>query len=612
MAACLGMTGSVAAQSGQVINVPGRETLSLNGKWHYIVDPYESGFYDYRSEEYDSESDEVHTHGAFFHDLEPSGKADKLEYNFAASPTLLVPGDWNSQEERLFLYEGTIWYRKRFDYSKADSTNRVFVHFGAANYEAHVYLNSKKLGMHQGGFTPFNFEITDLLGEKENYLVVKVDNKRHREAVPTLITDWYNYGGLTRDVNIVEVPSTFIQEYKLSLEDAATGLVSGHVLMNAASAGGDLGDVVIEIPELGLEKRIEVSGTGKTNFSFKLKKAQWWTPDNPKLYQVNFRYGDHLLGEKMGFRTIEAVGTKIVLNGTPVFLRGISIHEENPLRGGRAYSREDAQLLLGWTKELNCNFVRLAHYPHNEHMIRVADELGIMVWEEIPVYWAIDWTNEETLKLARQQLSEVITRDQNRAATIIWSMANETPVSPERTIFLRSLVDLAREMDPSRLISAAMEKHADENDENIQYVEDPFAAYVDVISFNQYIGWYDGNPDKCERAVWKIPYDKPVIISEFGGGALGGFHADAETVWSEEFQEELYRQNCLMLDRVPNLSGVTPWILADFRSPRRNLPKIQDGWNRKGLISETGDKKKAFYILNNYYLKKELEWKGTK
>ena len=145
---------------------------------------------------------------------------------------------------------------------------------------------------------------------------------------------------------------------------------------------------------------------------------------------------------------------------------------------------------------------------------------------------------------------------------------------------------------------------ANKEDPLVQIVEDPFAQYVDVISFNQYIGWYDGNPDKCEKVEWKVPYNKPVIVSEFGAGALGGFHADKETVWSEEFQEELYRQTVLMLERIPNLKGVTPWLLTDFHSPRRPLPVIQDGWNRKGLISETGNKKKAFYTLRDYYIEK--------
>jgi len=130
------------------------------------------------------------------------------------------------------------------------------------------------------------------------------------------------------------------------------------------------------------------------------------------------------------------------------------------------------------------------------------------------------------------------------------------------------------------------------------------ADVMDIISFNAYIGWYDGLPDKAERVTWKIKQDKPVIVSEFGAGALQGYHGDSLTRWTEEFQEYAYRENIKMFEQIPQLRGISPWILADFRSPKRFLPNIQDGWNRKGLISETGDKKKAFYVLQEYYMKK--------
>lgn len=187
-------------------------------------------------------------------------------------------------------------------------------------------------------------------------------------------------------------------------------------------------------------------------------------------------------------------------------------------------------------------------------------------------------------------------------------MANETPVSPERTEFLKRQIETANEMDPVRFISAALERHTKEGTKNTQIVDDPLQDYVDVIAFNQYIGWYDGLPEKCNTAEFDIQFNKPVIISEFGGGALQGYHGSKEEIWTEEFQEYLYEETLKMLDKIPQLRGITPWILADFRSPRRVLPDIQDGWNRKGLISEVGEKKKAFYVLQKYYGKKEEEY----
>jgi beta-glucuronidase len=333
----------------------------------------------------------------------------------------------------------------------------------------------------------------------------------------------------------------------------------------------------------------------------KVKKLKLWSPGNPYLYKVVLRTGEDMVEDQVGFRSIKTRGQDILLNDQPIFLKGISIHEENAMRGGRAYSKEDARMLLNWAKELGCNFVRLAHYPHSEHMIRLADEMGIMVWEENPVYWTILWDNEETYKTAETQLNEVISRDKNRASVIIWSMGNETPASEQRTAFIRNLIENTRSLDPTRLISAALEAHGGEGDPNIRVLDDPLIEYVDLMSFNQYVGWYDGLPEKARLINWEIVQDKSVVISEFGAGALQGHHGDSLTRWTEEYQESVYRETLDMLQRIPQLRGISPWILVDFRSPRRVLPGIQDGWNRKGLISETGDKKKAFYVLRNFY-----------
>ena len=320
-----------------------------------------------------------------------------------------------------------------------------------------------------------------------------------------------------------------------------------------------------------------------------------------------FSAGADRITEKIGFRTIETRGTDILLNGRPVFLRGICLHEENPLRGARATSAEDDRLVLTWAKELGCNFIRLAHYPHNEAMARLADEMGLLLWEEVPVYWTIHWEDPATYANAANQLTELIARDRNRASVIIWSMANETPVSPARTAFLKKEVALARQLDPSRLISAAMERRSDPADPATNIVEDPLAEVTDIVSFNEYIGWYAGLPDDCPKARWVVNYNKPVLVSEFGADARQGMHGDRLARFTEEFQEDVYRQTLPMLDKIPQLRGITPWILCDFRSPRRPLAGIQDGWNRKGLVGENGMKKKAFFILQDYYAKKTAE-----
>jgi len=573
------------AQVQLIANAGGRASVSLAGKWQTIIDPYENGYYDYR---YQPSPD------GYFKNARPQGKSDLVEYDFDKSAQLSVPGDWNTQDARLLFYEGTVWYKKSFDYRRKPGT-RLFVHFGAANYAADVYLNGEKVGRHEGGFTPFDFEVTNLVKEADNFLVVKVDNKRRRDAVPTLNTDWWNYGGLTREVTLVELPETFIQDYFVQLRKGSTREVSGWVRLAGKKPRQR---VAVKIPEAKAERVVETDADGYAEFDFPADLTLW-SPENPKLYDVTVAAETDSVSERIGFRSIEVRGTDILLNGKPVFLRGVSVHEEAPLRGGRAYGADDARTLLGWAKEMGCNFVRLAHYPHNEQMLREADRLGLMVWSEVPVYWTILWENPETFENARRQLTEMITRDRNRASVVLWSVANETPLGDARLRFLTALVKQARGLDPTRLVTAAMERHY--AGERAQMIDDPLGAELDVLGCNEYLGWYDGPPEKADRMEWRTVYKKPLVMSEFGGGALQGHHGDPLTRWTEEYQESVYRHQIAMLKRIPFLRGTSPWILTDFRSPRRPLPGIQDFYNRKGLISDRGEKKKAFYVMQGYY-----------
>ena len=589
--------GQLIAQENLLINVYNRHSQSLNGKWNYIVDPYENGYYNYRYEPYENlaEPDK----GAYFTNAKPIDKSDLVEYDFDKSDTISVPGDWNTQKENLFYYEGTIWYKKSFDYKKTKNSNRVFIYFEAANYQADVYLNGKKLGRHIGGFTPFHFEVTHLLKDKDNFLIVKVDNKRKKEGVPTLNTDWWNYGGITREVKLVETATNFIQDYFIQLYPDDKKRIIGYVKLNGTDVSQKKVHVII--PDIGLDKEIITNNNGTASLEINLKKIIYWTTENPYLYKVIVKTQEDEIIDQIGFRTIKTKGQYILLNDKAIFLKGICIHEESPIHKGRAHSLEDAKQLLTWAKELGCNYVRLAHYPHNEYMVRLADQMGILVWEEIPVYWTISWGNEETYNNAENQLTEVINRDKNRASVIIWSMANETPASDSRNIFLTKLATQTRKLDPTRLISAALEQSNYNGNPKIRTINDSFADVVDILSFNQYIGWYDGLPEKCREISWKITQNKPVLISEFGADAKYGFHGDKLMRWTEEYQEYLYEETLEMIKNISQLQGFSPWILVDFRSPRRMLPNIQDGYNRKGLISSDGNKKKAFFVLKKFY-----------
>jgi beta-glucuronidase len=580
-----------AAQVAPLIsNVSGRHTVSLDGSWQAIVDPYDVGALDYRAQR-------LKNNQAFYKDYKPQSESELVEYDFDTSGQLHVPGDWNTQRESLLFYEGSVWYERSFDYVRSPKT-RLFLHFGACNYLAAVYLNGEELGEHEGGFTPFDFEITDRMRVRGNFLVVRINNTRGKDQVPTTNTDWWNYGGITRPVTLVEVPETFVQNYFVQLEKGSTRQIAGWVQLNGQRLQQN---VTIRIPEAGLSKTFATNSMGRGEFSFGVDLILW-APENPKLYTIEIASETDQVTDRLGFRSIEVRGTEILLNGKTAFLRGISIHEEAPLHAARAWNEDDARTLLGWAKELGCNFVRLAHYPHNEAMLRMADQMGLMVWAEVPVYWTIQWENPKTLHNAENQLNEMIARDQNHVALIIYSVGNETPVSDARNRFLRQLIKDAHSADPTRLVSAALQSTEVANgDRTTIHVNDPIANDLDVLGNNEYLGWYTGSPEDADRTDWVSQFDKPLIMTEFGGDALYGYHGGPSTRWTEEYQENLYEHQIAMLRRIPFLRGMTPWILKDFRSPRRTLPRFEDYFNRKGLVSDHGEKKEAFFVLQKLY-----------
>jgi beta-glucuronidase len=559
-----------------------RPAASLDGDWASIVDPYSNGFSGYfRNQK--------------FH----AGDTRPIEYDFSTSQTLKVPGDWNMQRESLFYYEGPMWYERDFTYQPKEHT-RIFLHIGAANYRSYFWVNAQKVCEHEGGFTSFNCDVTAAVHAGANFVVAAVDNTRLADGVPTLKTDWWNYGGLTRSVSLIEVPEAFTDQYDLHLSRREADQIEGWVHVMGAQPGAK---VEVEIPELGAKTSAVAGGDGRAAIAMAAPGLERWSPETPKLYKVIVRAGPDSIEDLIGFRTVETRGTEILLNGKPIFLRGISIHGEAPYRTGRANTDKDAETLLGWAKELGCNFVRLAHYPHDETMLRAADRMGLLVWSENPVYWAIKWEDPKVLAKAQSELDEEIGTSRNHAAIILWSMANETPNNEARTRFIETEANHARELDPTRLITAALLVRAEGH---TKIVDDPLGKALDVIGANEYVGWYEQTPEGADTTEWRVDYQKPVIMSELGAGAKAGLHGGDNDRWTEEYQANVYRHQLGMLNRIPQLRGMSPWVLVDFRSPLRNLPGIQDGFNRKGLISDQGQKKLAFFILQKAYKDKTV------
>ncbi|RYE04088.1 MAG: beta-glucuronidase [Sphingomonadales bacterium] len=580
-----------------------RPSQSLDGAWHWSIDPYRDGVAGFHGGPPNDSTrrwaDIVQANAA---------QADPLkwfEFDMQRSPVTHLPGSWIGHAPEMRLYQGLVWYQRTFVHDTPAPGKRVFLRFGAADYAASVYLNGKHVGEHRGGSTPFAFDVTALLRPGSNQITLGVDSARTAADVPPPVTDWETYGGITRPVTLVAVPETHV-------DDAFVRLTrDGRIAVSAKLEGALRASAPIRlaIPALGLSLAGRTDDTGAWEASVPAPSAlKRWSPESPALYDVTIASGDDALHDRIGFRTVEVRGARILLNGKPIFLRGISMHEEelgkDPVR---AMTPAAARALLTEIKQgLNGNFVRLAHYPHSEVMTRMADELGLLVWSEVPVYWRVAWDNPDTLRDARTMLAENIRRDRNRAAIILWSVANETPIGDARNAFLRTLISDVRALDSTRLVTAAL---LSKREGKVSTIDDPLVADLDVMAINTYNGWYSGDPlADLPGLEWRSPVAKPLIFSELGADALAGYHDDAPAPhkFSEEFQAEYYRQTLAMADKVPFLVGLSPWILKDFRSPRRQHPVYQQGWNRKGLISETGTCKAAFFVLSDAYRQRAL------
>lgn len=558
-------------------NVLARKIISLNGKWKILIDPNDKGNW-----------------LGIGNDSKPKGKTDFLEYSFDDAQTLNVPGDFNSQLPELTYFESSVWYKKSFNYTKTNK--RLFLYFGAVNYMADVYFNGQKLGTHEGGFTPFQFEITDKV-KIENSIVVRVNNQRHKDGIPAMDFDWFNYGGITRDVDLIETPMSFIEDYFIQLKKSNSNIIKGWVKLNASKP---LQQIHIIIPEAKINYLTTTNDAGFALIEFNAK-LQLWNMQQPKLYKIKIVAETDSINEEIGFRTIETKGATVLLNGNNIFLKGVNIHEEIGAAKRRALNENDALQLLTAAKDLGCNFVRLTHYPHNEYMVRLADKMGIMLWEEIPNWQNIAFSDPTMQPKMNNMLQEMIQRDKNRCSIIIWSLSNETSPSIARNASLTTLAELARSKDSTRLIASAF-NHI-KFSKNLIDVNDSLSKVLDIIGVNEYLGWYVPWAAAPKDYVWKFEFNKPLIMSEFGGEALYGHHGSADTAssWSEEYQEKIYKDNITMFKNIPFLAGTTPWVLYDFRSATRLNSVYQKGWNRKGLLSEKGEKKKAWYVLNEFY-----------
>ena len=619
--------------------IDSRNITSLNGEWTYIIDPMNNGL----------------PESSFFGGF-PKNKTQKtgmelIEYNFEDAEKIQIPGAWNAQDEKLLFYRGPVWLFKKFNHS---SKQNVLTHLyiEGSNFTTKVFVNGSVVGEFEGGYVPFNFDISKFLVDGENILLIQTDNTLNESTVPTHKTDWWPWGGIVGDVYLVETPNDYIRNAYLQInpDDFSQAVFKLHMATKSSRQ-----KVILEIPELKYKEEFETDSSGFIQENI-IITPELWSPSNPKLYKVIISSQNESISDEIGFRSIKTKGQKIYLNNNEIKFKGIAMHSEPIGAPGPAFSKEHFEKLLATATDLNINFIRAAHYPYTRHLAKVADQIGLMVWEEIPVYWNIDWENPVTLEIAKDQINRLVQRDQNRASVVVWSVANETPFSIPRMTFLDALLSEINLNDSSRLTTAALLSGNEEQFRSLVIVlalqgarsqwvnptekiifksildkanipvdtkltfsisiDDPLGKNVDLISYNEYFGWYyvtffteqmmipEGT---LRRLMFEVmpdikissSFNKPIHISEFGAGAKYANHTNK--IWSEGYQAKVYAGQLEMLSRNPQVQGISPWVLKDFRAMLRPLPGIQDFYNRKGLIDENGNKKEAFKVLADFY-----------
>ena len=562
------------ALAKDLIFMGGRQTYSLNGEWHYAIDQYDTCLRQkWFLEQY----------------FDKDGRSLPVDFSFQDWPTISLPCSVNTEKPELFWYEGPLVFTRTFSWDMQEKMGKkVFLRIGAANYFSYVFLNGKYICKHEGGSTPFMWDVTEYL-EKENRILIVSDNTRNHLFVPTENTDWFNYSGVYRDIELVALPTEYLKDLKVNLVPHS----DFSQIRIAAETSADSGIVTVEIPELQIATSMEIQN-GKGEIVVEAR-PNLWSPETPILYDVTATFGQDKVVDRVGFREISVEGRDILLNSKKLFLRGVSVHEDSQFTG-KALRDEERLTIIRTAKELGANYLRLAHYPHHENMAKLCDEQGILLWEEIPVYWAIAFDNPATYNNARNQLEELMCRDFNRASVIIWSVGNENLDSDDRFRFMGNLADFAHQYDNTRMVSAACLV-----DGETLSIKDRLAEKLDIIGVNEYIGWYSPNFEELPQLMNNSNPTKPVIISEFGADATPGLHGSVDDKGTEECQEAIYRKQIEVIRQIPYIKGITPWILFDFRCPRRTAA-IQGYYNRKGLVSSDRTYyKPAFSVLQSFY-----------
>lgn len=525
-----------------------------------------------------------------------------------------LPHTWNAldgQDGSNDYYRGSCWYAKEIE---KPQTQKVYLEIGAASAVASVYINGTKCVYHEGGYSCFRHNITDLLKEGNNILAVCVNNENKSNVYPQQ-ADFTFYGGIYRDVKLICVPeSHFDLDYYgsqgLTVSSKITdqgAILDLHAFITNAKEGQTI-EITVSDKEGNLAAQTSCIAAAHANTKLLLMNPHLWQGvEDPYLYQITAALVCHnqVMDEvsiRFGIREFHVDPEKgFFLNGKSMPLRGVSRHQDR-LDIGNALTREQHYEDAALIKELGANTIRLAHYQHSQDFYDACDEYGFIIWAEIPFISVMN-LDPAAHENCRSQMKELIIQNFNHTSICFWGISNEITIGGERPGLLDNLKDLnalVKELDPTRLSTIAhvsmVSKTTDMN------------HITDVVSYNHYFGWYGGNMTMNEE--WlddfhKLNPDIPVGLSEYGAEGIITYHSDTPKIkdYSEDYQALYHEHMAKIIDERPWIWATHVWNMFDFGCDARDEGGVK-GRNNKGLITlDRKIKKDAFYAYKAYWSK---------
>ena len=553
-----------------------------------------------------------------FEGLKPEEEDRAIEYDIDGFDQITVPADWNTQKKEYLLFEGFGWYARKVslgaaEISALEAGQRLFLRLDGVNYAVDVWWNGEKIGSAEVPFLPLSFEVDPEQVKEENLLVIRVDARRAAHRIPSERYDWFNYGGLIRSVRLVTTPERFIasaayHSTQILDRQESKSIVKGCYAYELQGPDPQWGghSLELEIPELDYKRSIELSQASGT-FDLNDLSVELWQPGQARLYTARLALSKDgqvvdQVEQQIGFKQIECIGTEMRVNQEPFYLKGIALHEERlGDEGGKPRNLQDIQDLLDLAQETGCNFMRLAHYPYDEAWLRECDRRGLLVWDEIPVYWEVTYTDERTEKIICQSARRMVEVSRGHACILCHALANETWELPGRGRVMGAAFHAIKQLDPSIPATAAFNAPFQNNVYDVECVEHSIYEHVDVVGLNEYGGWYNPPVKELPKANIVVG-SKPLFVTEFGAAGPLGRHGKSDQLWNVDSQKAIYEEQLAMFERCENLSGWTPWVLKDFRSTLR-ANAFQKGWNRKGLVGPNGEKKPVFELIQRAFNK---------